>query len=277
MDVVGRTTIKHRKGQVNTMRLNKNIRLALAIVPLFAVSIMGNSVANAAVATDGKSATTAANLTLLEKSGPVDPLDPSKPVQPINPGTPTTGNVRMDYISDLHFGSHEISGTTETYFATFDKVADLSGHRDPVTGGWVTTGLGSYRDVPNYAQITNNTSGNWQLDVRNTPFTSVNGGVLKGASMNLDDIEGHNTIAGARIDINIVKLSGNNIDIPVVETDGVSDNPAGTWTLAMGNMSSLSPDSKGNQSVKLKVPGAAEKVAGETYTSTLTWTLIAAP
>ncbi|MCZ2490592.1 WxL domain-containing protein [Dellaglioa carnosa] len=259
------------------MRLNKNIRLALAIVPLFAVSIMGNSVANAAVAPDGKSATTAANLTLLEKSGPVDPLDPSKPVQPLNPGTPTTGDLRMDYISDLHFGSHEISGTSETYFAAFDKVADLSGHRDPVTGGWVTTGLGSYRDVPNYAQITNNTTGNWQLNVRNTPFTGANGGVLKGASLLLDNIEGHNTIVGSTISPNRTKLLGNNRDFSVVVTDGVSDKPAGTWTLAMGNMSPLSPDSKGNQSVKLTVPGYSEKVVGETYTSTLTWTLIAAP
>lgn len=260
------------------MRLNKNIRLALAIVPLFAVSIMGNSVANAAsVATDGKSATTDTNLTLLEKSGPVDPLDPSKPVQPLNPGTPTTGDVRMDYISDLHFGSHEISGTTETYFAAFDKVADLSGHRDPVTGGWVTTGLGSYRDVPNYAQITNNTTGNWQLNVRNTPFTSANGGVLKGASLLLDNIEGHNTIVGSTISPNRTKLLGNNHDSTVVATDGVTDRPAGTWTLAMGNMSPLSPDSKGNQSVKLTVPGYSEKVVGETYTSILTWTLIAAP
>ena len=239
---------------------------------------MGNSVANAAsVATDGKSATTDTNLTLLEKSGPVDPLDPSKPVQPLNPGTSTTGDLRMDYISDLHFGSHEISGTTETYFATFDKVADLSGHRDPATGGWVTTGLGSYRDVPNYAQITNNTSGNWQLDVRNTPFTGVNGGVLKGASLAVDGIEGHNTIAGSTISPNSVKLLGNNRDATVVVAGGGTDTPAGTWTLAMGNMSSLSPDSKGNQSVKLTVPGFSEKVAGETYTSTLTWTLIAAP
>ncbi|KRK46135.1 WxL domain-containing protein [Dellaglioa algida] len=259
------------------MSLNKKLRLALAIVPLLALSIMENSVVDAAVALDGKSATTAANLTLLEKSGPVDPLDPSKPVKPLNPGSSTVGNLRMDYISDLHFGSHEVSGTTETYFATFDKVADLTGHRDPVTGGWITDSLGSYRDVPNYAQVTNNTTGNWQLDVRNSPFTSVNGGVLKGASLLLDNIEGHNTIVGSNISPNRTKLLGNNRDATVVATDGVTDKPAGTWTLAMGNMSPLSPDSKGNQSVQLTVPGFSEKVAGETYTSTLTWTLIAAP
>lgn len=260
------------------MSLNKKLRLALAIVPLLALSIMENSVVDAAVAPDGKSATTAANLTLLEKSGPVDPLDPSKPVKPLNPGSATTvGNLRMDYISDLHFGSHEVSGSTETYFAAFDKVADLAGHRDPVTGGWITDSLGSYRDVPNYAQVTNNTTGNWQLDVRNSQFTGVNGGVLKGASLLLDNIEGHNTIAGASIDvINNPKLLGSNRDTSVVVTGG-TDKPAGTWTLAMGNMSPLSPDSKGNQSVKLTVPGYSEKVVGETYTSTLTWTLIAAP
>lgn len=273
MDVVGRTTIKHRKGQVNTMRLNKNIRLALAIVPLFAVSIMGNSVANAAsVATDGKSATTDTNLTLLEKSGPVDPLDPSKPVQPINPGTPTTGDLRMDYISDFHFGSHEVSGSNQSYHATLDQVADLTGHRDPVTGGWVTDSLGSYREVPNYAQVTNNTGGDWELDVSNSQFTETSGKELKGAFMKLKFDEGHNTDPGASLPpSNIVPLNGDGDSQPVVITAG--DSNAGTWTFPM--MTKANPN--GDASVMLDIPGATEKIPGETYTSTLTWTLVAAP
>lgn len=272
MDVVGHTTIKHRKGQVNTMRLNKNIRLALAIVPLFAVSIMGNSVANAAVATDGKSATTAANLTLLEKSGPVDPLDPSKPVKPINPGTPTTGDLRMDYISDFHFGSHEVSGSSQSYHAALDQVADLTGHRDPVTGGWVTDSLGSYREVPNYAQVTNNTGGDWTLGVSNSQFTETSGKELKGAYVRLKFDKGHNTDPSASLGIGkTVTLSGDGISKNVVDTTNESN--AGTWTLPM--MTKLNPN--GDASVLLDIPGATEKIPGGTYTSTLTWTLIAAP
>ncbi|TWW13510.1 cell surface protein [Dellaglioa algida] len=264
------------------MRLNKNIRLALAIVPLFAVSIMGNSVANAAVATDGKSATTAANLTLLEKSGPVDPLDPSKPVKPINPVTPTTGDLRIDYISNLHFGSHEVSGSSQVYYADFDQVADLTGHRDPVTGGWVTDKLGSYREVPNYAQVTNNTGGDWKLDVSNSQFIGLNSKkTLKGVSLRLTDLKGHNTDPTAILPGYVVKLQGNGVAQAVVDTKGESN--AGTWTIPIGGMTPLRPDQKpdpapkGNKSAVLSVPGAAEKVVGETYTSTLTWTLIAAP
>ncbi|MDK1716937.1 WxL domain-containing protein [Dellaglioa algida] len=267
------------------MRLNKNIRLALAIVPLFAVSIMGNSVANAAVATDGKSATTAANLTLLEKSGPVDPLDPSKPVQPINPGTPTptTGDLRMDYISDFHFGSHEVSGSSQVYYADFDQVADLTGHRDPVTGGWVTDSLGSYREVPNYAQVTNNTGGNWELDVSNSQFIGLNSKkTLKGVSLRLKNLTSHNTDPNASLGTyGGVDLKGDGSSEPIVNTTG--DSNAGTWTFSMGDMTPLRPDQKpdpalkGNMSVLLVVPGSTEKVAGETYVSTLNWTLTTAP
>lgn len=261
------------------MRLNKQIRQVLAIVSLLALSIMGTSVVDAAVATDGKTATTATNLTLLDKSGPVDPLDPSKPVQPINPGTPTVGDLRIDYISDLHFGSHEVSGSNQTYYAAFDKVADLKGRRDPVTGEWVTSNLTNpdYRNVPNYVQVTNNTAGNWRLLVKNSAFTSTSGKVLKGAVLKLDNMEPHNATPGTTLFTKDAKLMGDNSNSDMVTTDGYSDNPAGTWTIAMGNMTPLSPDSKGNQATKLVVPGSTEKVAGETYTSTLTWTLTAAP
>ncbi|MCZ2492221.1 WxL domain-containing protein [Dellaglioa carnosa] len=265
------------------MRLNKNIRLALAIVPLFAVSIMGNSVANAAVAPDGKSATTAANLMLLEKSGPVDPLDPSKPVKPINPGTPTTGDLRMDYISNLHFGSHEVSGSSQVYYADFDQVADLTGHRDPVTGGWVTDSLGSYREVPNYAQVTNNTGGNWALDVSNSQFIGLNSKkTLKGVSLRLKDLTSRNADPDATLTTSKnADLQGDGKSQSITNTTGESN--AGTWTFSMGDMTPLRPDQKpdpalkGNMSVQLVVPGSTEKVAGETYVSTLNWTLVAAP
>lgn len=254
------------------MSLKKNLRLVVAIVPLLAISIMGNSVADAAVATDGKTATTAANLTLLAKSGPVDPLDPTKPVQPINPVTPTTGDLRIDYISDLHFGTQEISGNKKSYNAAFDKVADLTGHRDEATGEWVidkTTAV--YRDVPNYVQVTNNTTGNWSLEVSNTPFKS-GANELKGTQLALQNVASKtdNGDPDAGLFIDNILLNGDGASDQVVDQAG-NTNPTGTWTIAMGDATT------GNKSAKLTVPGPAEKVAGETYTSTLNWTLTAAP
>ncbi|WP_409022207.1 WxL domain-containing protein [Dellaglioa sp. P0083] len=255
------------------MSLKKNLRLVVAIVPLLAISIMGNSVADAAVATDGKTATTAANLTLLAKSGPVDPLDPTKPVQPINPVTPTTGDLRIDYISDLHFGTQEISGNQKNYYAAFDKVADLTGHRDEATGEWVTDKLtdADYRDVPNYVQVTNNTTGNWSLKVSNTPFKS-GANELKGTVLTINEVASKtdNGDPDAGLFTDSILLKGDGVSDQIVDQDG-NTNPTGTWTIAMGTAT------PGSKAVKLTVPGPAEKVAGETYTSTLNWTLTAAP
>ncbi|OTN91174.1 hypothetical protein A5809_000538 [Enterococcus faecium] len=105
----------------------------LAIL-LISTTILAGTVAVHADDLSGKS-TAKIGLTKQDPDNPVGPIDPIDPDDnpPSNDPTGNTGDLRIDYISNIDFGTQTISGKTETYIAekpaslTESQVSDLRG------------------------------------------------------------------------------------------------------------------------------------------------------
>lgn len=184
---------------------------------------------------------------------PVDPTDPEKPVDPEkpidptdpeNPGTGEEGPLSIDYISNLKFGEHQISGKNIAYKALnqnpFVQVTDVRGAGD-----------------------------GWSLSAKMTEFTNDDK-VLKGATLSMKD--------------SVVKAgSTSNISAPPVKSDVVFTNQEsqlimnakdkagrGTW------LNVWSGTDQANEAIQLNVIAGTPEVDTE-YTSSITWELEDAP
>lgn len=209
---------------------------------LFSAAVLGSSVVQAA----DKEGTSTANIGINapDPDNPVDPIDPIDPDDNPNSNDPTgnTGPLRIDYISNIDFGSQTISGATQTYTAAAPKlrtevqVSDLRG-----------TGAG------------------WNLQVSYSQdkagFKTADGKDLKGAELNLplgdlkttpDNQSGLPTAAALTVNANAQNIMTSAVNAGL-----------GTWD-----------DEMNTQNVTLKVP--AGNLAGS-YQATLTWTLTDAP
>lgn len=101
---------------------------------LISTTILAGTVAVHADDLSGKS-TAKIGLTKQDPDNPVGPIDPIDPDDnpPSNDPTGNTGDLRIDYISNIDFGTQTISGKTETYIAekpaslTESQVSDLRG------------------------------------------------------------------------------------------------------------------------------------------------------
>lgn len=172
--------------------------------------------------------------------GPIDPLDPDDNPSSNQP-TGNTGDLRIDYISNIDFGTQMISGKTETYQATAPanmveaQISDLRG-----------TGAG------------------WNLQVSYDPaqsgFSSADQ-TLKGAELTLP-VGQTKTVADSQSAAPATNEITVNDDAQNIMS-AVKDTGLGTWA-----------DEMTTSQVKLKVPSG--NLAGA-YTATLVWTLTDAP
>ena len=172
---------------------------------------------------------------------PVDPIDPT---DPDNPGTGQTGPLSIDYVSNIKFGEHKITGRDIAYKAKnanpFVQVTDLRG-----------AGEG------------------WHLSAKMSEFKSGNK-VLRGATLAFKD--------------GIVKAgSSSNISLAPTKSDVLFDNTdskpfmnamnkggRGTW------LTVWSGTDQANEAVQLNVVAGTPEANTE-YTSSITWSLEDAP
>ncbi|PEH49554.1 WxL domain-containing protein [Enterococcus faecium] len=173
--------------------------------------------------------------------GPIDPITPDDGDDNSNDPTGNTGALRIDYISNIDFGSQTISGKTETYHAqapatmTEAQVSDLRG-----------TGAG------------------WNLQVSyDAETTGFKDGkkILNGAELTLP--------AGTPI-----ATAGNQSQAPSANSVTVNDSAQNIMTAASSTGLGTWADKMTTANVNLKVPSG--NLTGN-YTATLVWTLTDAP
>lgn len=235
----------------------------LAFVTLFAtIALAAASLPVTSLAADSSGSS---NGTVSFKAGnggntPQDPTDPGKE----NPGKPagevpgTTGPLAIDFVSNFDFGSQDISSQDEDYYAAPQKF---------------TLGDGSSVDRPNYIQITDErgTFEGWNLKVKQNGQFKAGTRELDGAKLSFNNADAVSTMdntyapqAKATFD-----LTPDATDVLPLEAG--KNQGMGTWVYRFGQ-------NEDNQakSVKLNVPGKTPKLA-QAYTTTLTWSLEAAP
>ncbi|AQY52315.1 hypothetical protein PWEIH_09833 [Listeria weihenstephanensis FSL R9-0317] len=245
--------------------MNKLGKLALA-----GIVVLGGTLTYTAptLAAEVGSTTSKGDITFKQDDGttpttPTDPTDPGKPVTPTDPDkpTPTTGPLRIDYISNVHFGEQVISGSDTTYKAKYDEV---------LTSDGVTK-----KYVPSYVQVTDNRGSNagWKLQVSNDQFVA-GANELTGAVLSFKDARLNSTNTARPANFAAVTLSGNSVNQDVINAP--EDTGMGVWTNTFGTVTGQDADSE-NDSVTLAIPGETKKVASSKYVSTLTWTLTDTP
>ena len=221
---------------------NRTMKKMILITALFSCATLGSTVVHA----EDKDATSTAKIGISQADpdnpvGPIDPIDPDDNPSSNDP-TGNTGVLRIDYISNIDFGTQTISGSTETYAAqkpslrTEAQVSDLRG-----------TGAGWNLQV-NY-------------DSESTGFKTQSGQELKGAQLTLPTgtpkTVNDNQSATPSTAVVTVNTEAQNIMTSAVNTG------LGTWA-----------DQMTTTDVSLKVPSG--NLAGD-YTATLEWTLTDAP
>ncbi|WP_333759414.1 WxL domain-containing protein [Enterococcus faecium] len=209
---------------------------------LISTTILAGTVAVHADDLSGKS-TAKIGLTKQDPDNPVGPIDPIDPDDnpPSNDPTGNTGELRIDYISNIDFGTQTISGKTETYIAekpaslTESQVSDLRG-----------TGAGWHLQV-NY-------------DTEKPGFTSED-----------------KTLSGAELTLpsgTAKSVADNKATPPATSEVVVNDAAQNIMTAAANTGLGTWADEMDTANVSLKVPSG--NLVGD-YTATLVWTLSDAP
>ncbi|HGL5645168.1 TPA: WxL domain-containing protein [Enterococcus faecium] len=209
---------------------------------LISTTILAGTVAVHADDLSGKS-TAKIGLTKQDPDNPVGPIDPIDPDDnpPSNDPTGNTGDLRIDYISNIDFGTQTISGKTETYIAekpaslTESQVSDLRG-----------TGAGWHLQV-NY-------------DTEKPGFTSEDK-TLSGAELTLPSGTAKSVV-------------DNKATPPATSEVVVNDAAQNIMTAAANTGLGTWADEMDTANVSLKVPSG--NLVGD-YTATLVWTLSDAP
>lgn len=183
---------------------------------------------------------------------PVDPTNPDNPnvpnpldpTDPDNPGTGQDGPLSIDYVSNIKFGAHKITGKNIAYKALnanpFVQVTDLRGSGD----GWSLS-----------AKMTEFTSGNKVL--RGATLAIKDGFVKAGSSSNI-------SLAPTKCDVLF-----NNADSKTV-MDAKDKGGRGTW------LTVWSGTDQANEAIQLNVIAGTPEANTE-YKSSITWELEDAP
>lgn len=196
---------------------------------------------------------------------PTDPTDPGNEIKPnpSNPGTNNPGPLSIDYVSNIHFGQQKAYGNDTYYYAEIDAVINNDG---------------SFKDVPNYLQITDNRGSNagWSLSVKQEgQFINDNQKRLGKAELSLFNgtPNSKNSLTAMPIANQTITLkldgAGNGINSNVLLAEAGQGN--GTWTNMFGKTNEIA-----KESVELFVPGGTFIEEGA-YQTSLIWTLSADP
>lgn len=190
-----------------------------------------------------------ATITFTEPDNQVDVLDPTDPSKPLAPQpdeddtggkTGDTGPLSLDYVTNLDFGTHDVSIAAKTYPATnstqpFTQVTD----RRSISTGWTLT-------------------------VQAANFQSGGANTLSGASL---------TFKGGEAASNLTGLDQPTVNNPINVTTGGEAANVTIASAGQGRGTWITRWDKNN--VELTVPQAAATQGA--HTSTLTWTLTAGP
>lgn len=180
---------------------------------------------------------------------PKDPdLEPNKPIDPTDPGNSGTGEkgpLSVDYVSNLKFGQHKISGKSITYNVLneypFVQVTDLRGAGD-----------------------------GWSLSAKMSPFKSATNRELRGASLSMKNgvIKAGSTtnVSAKPIKSDIVFNNGEN----KLVMNAKDKAGRGTW------LTVWSCKEQANEAIQLNVLAGTPE-ANTDYTASITWSLEDAP
>nr|WP_167629749.1 WxL domain-containing protein [Listeria valentina] len=212
---------------------------------------------------DGGITTSKGDISFEKNTETVEPQDPdtNKPVDPMDPDsvTPTNGPLSIDYISNIHFSTQKISGSTEVYYALPEQVKDKES--------------GTIIDRPNMVQITDNRGSNagWKLTVKQEAQFKNGTSELDGAVLKFENptLKSNNQSATNTPTAEAMTLTpaGTASDVMIAS----ANQGMGTWFNQFG--SDLDAAKK---SISLTVPGDTAKIEGK-YETTLTWTLTDSP
>lgn len=178
---------------------------------------------------------------------PVDPDDPSQPLTPAEPGTGEAGPLSIDYVTNITFGTQEISGSQMVYEANelkpFLQVTDKRG-----------TGAG------------------WHVTASASAFSDGTDSTLPGSTLNFNAGEAlsANATAAAPTAEDEVALTTDS-DVVLVISAAV-DTGLGTW---VDRWYPTDSGATSNNNVTLTVPAGSATLG--THTATITWTLTDAP
>lgn len=213
------------------------------------------------------SATTSHNtVTFLAGDGetkPVDPTNPDHPVDPNHPidpddpdnnGTGNKGPLSLDYVTNFNFGTHKISGQSQSYAAknknAFIQVTDTRG-----------------------------TGGGWTLKATSDDFKDAKGNVLKGATISLGKgnlVSTGSSMAPTSLATTLVPNESTKV------LTAKKDAGEGTWVDQLFKNSGSynekdenKEDLGTNSVVKLNVVGGTAKATS--YTNNVKWSLEDAP
>ncbi|MBC2098828.1 WxL domain-containing protein [Listeria booriae] len=218
------------------------------IATIGVITVAGLFGASTLVSAD--TATSTGKITLEADDSPVTPLNPldpdsptpatPDPADPTNPGTGNSGELTIDFLSNIDFGTQKVSGTSETYKALntnpYIQVTDKRGNGD----GWVLT-----------ASATDFKDGN---------------NVLKGAEMSFKNGQVRTQADNQSTAPTASDVTLNGSAQPVFQA--AANAGMGTW------IDVYSGTAGANENVTLHVP--AGNLAGD-YDSSITWTLETSP
>lgn len=186
--------------------------------------------------------------------GVIDPENPGGEVDPNIPGV--EGTIALDYASNLDFGSHEISTSSSTYYASKDEntgnadfvaMHDLRGE-----GTWAVT-------VTQLGQITNGTN---ELSGAQLSFNSATP---------VYTAETSGTSAYMPTSNNILNLA---VGTPETVMTSNSQGSYGTYATKYGTADDYTGNETGGP-ISLSVPAGSAKAG--TYTTTLEYSLSVVP
>lgn len=237
--------------QMITNQLNKNriILLWLAI----AFFLLVNSPTVVANQTDASAGFQLSD----DSTEPVDPEKPEKPIKPVHP--PTKGPLSLNYVSDIQFGTHKRSNSTQVFYAQLDKIDYLDASET--------------QKRANFVELTDNRGSNagWHLTVKqNGQLQNQAGEQLEGAIISFKQITPRSLDGVGKqptaIPTEPVSLSPNGITNSLILT-AQKGTGMGSWSISFGK-----DEKEGIESILVTIPEKTPKKDGA-YSTTLTWTL----
>lgn len=193
-----------------------------------------------------------------QNTGGGDPSDPTDPIKenpdPVNP-TPEVGPLILKVVPEFNFGSHEVNQAGGTYNDTeiVTNYLEVRDNRDAGTNGWSVT-----------ASRTEFTNGSKQLTGSSLALPK---GVVRNSIANTT--QGNTATADAIADDTILATAAN---IPVGSATTVLETVKKDDLVGKANTTSNVAEA--NPASLTVAPGTA---AVGTFTSTITWTVTAAP
>lgn len=220
--------------------MKKNI-LATTLLSVLAINTMSMTIYAEEMS---DSATSTAKITFEENDTHSNkPVNPDNPDDPNNHGTGDQGPLSIDYVSNISFGTQEISQNKKVYVAAnakpFVQITDKRG----VAGGWSLTATAS-------------------------KFSSADSTELKGAILSFANGDTRTTSDNISGKPDAFDFTFNNHEAQPVMT-AKSLNGQGTW------LDVFEGEEGNNTNVQLTVPAGSAQA--KVYTATITWTLTAGP